>query len=371
MTIELIAACALGAWLYLFTARGGFWRMSAPAPPSPSADGQSVCVIIPARDEEAVIGQAIDSLREQAAHIIVVDDHSSDRTAEIARQHGATVVEAGPLPDGWSGKLWAISEGLKQAVKQEEGLAHDYWLFSDADIVHGPTAIAGLVARAETGNFDLVSYMVKLRCRSLAETLLIPAFVFFFFMLYPPRWIVRRGRKTAGAAGGCILIRSSALKNMGGIAAIRGEIIDDCALARAVKRSGGAIWLGLTGETRSIREYNSFAQIRAMISRTAFAQLRHSVLLLALTLVGMAVIYLAPPLLLLSGKPLGAGFGLAAWILMTISYAPALKFYGRSVLWAPLLPAVALFYMSATLESAVAYWSGRGGVWKERVQDTN
>lgn len=367
MTVEFIAAASLGAWLYLFTARGGFWQISAPAKPSRIATGKLVCVIIPARNEEAVIGQAVDSLVNQAAHIIVADDHSSDRTAEIARQHGATVVEAGPLPAGWSGKLWAISEGLKY----EAGPAPDYWLFTDADIVHGPDAIAGLVARAETGNLDLVSYMVKLRCRSLAETLSIPAFVFFFFMLYPPLWIVQRRRKTAAAAGGCILIRPSALKNIGGIAAIRGEIIDDCALARAVKRSGGAIWLSITEETRSIREYPTFAQIRAMISRTAFAQLRHSAVLLALTLIGMAVVYLAPPLLLFSGKPLPAIFGLSSWILMMIAYAPALKFYGRSVLWAPLLPAVALFYMSATLESAVAYWSGRGGVWKERVQDTN
>jgi hopene-associated glycosyltransferase HpnB len=367
LIVDLIAACALGAWLYLVTARGGFWQMGAPAKPSRSAIGKSVCAIIPARNEEAVIGQALASLANQAAHIIVVDDHSSDRTAEIAREHGATVVQAGPLPAGWSGKLWAISEGLKYAAP----LAPDYWLFADADVVHGPNTIAELVARAETQNLDLVSFMVKLHCRSLAETLTIPAFVFFFFMLYPPLWVVRRKSRAAAAAGGCILIRPSALQRIGGIETIHGEIIDDCALARAVKRSGGAIWLSVSEETRSIREYNTFAEIRAMISRTAFAQLRHSAVLLALTLIGMAVVYLAPPLLLCSGKPLAAIFGLAAWFLMMIAYAPALKFYGRSVLWAPLLPAVAIIYMSATLESAVAYWSGRGGVWKERVQDTN
>ncbi len=371
MTAEIIAAATLGAWLYLFTARGNFWQMGLPAKPSRDAVGKFVCVVIPARNEEAGIGQAIDSLINQAAHIIVVDDHSSDRTAEVARQHGATVVEAGPLPAGWSGKLWAIAEGLKYAAKHDEGPAPDYWLFTDADIVHGSGAIVELVTRAETGKLDLVSYMVKLHCRSLAETLTIPAFVFFFFMLYPPLWIVQRGRRTAAAAGGCILIRPAALENIGGIAAIRGEIIDDCALARAVKRSGGAIWLSITEESRSIREYKTFAEIRAMISRAAFAQLRHSAVLLALTIIGMAVVYLAPPLLLLSGKPLPAIFGLASWFLMMIAYAPALKFYGRSVLWAPLLPAVALLYMSATLKSAVAYWSGRGGVWKERVQDRN
>lgn len=367
MIVELIAAATLGSWLYLFTARGNFWQIGPAPKPVASAGGKSVCVIIPARNEQAVIGQALESLGNQTPHIIVVDDDSSDRTAEIAREHGATVVKAGPLPAGWSGKVWAIAEGLKYAAQ----LAPDYWLFTDADVVHGPGTIAELVARAETRKLDLVSYMVKLHCRSLAEALSIPAFVFFFFMLYPPMWVVRRKSRAAAAAGGCMLIRASALNRIGGIAAIRGEIIDDCALARAVKRSGGAIWLSITDESRSIREYTTFAQIRAMISRTAFAQLRHSALLLLLTIIGMAVVYLAPPLLLISGKPLPAIFGLASWILMAIAYAPALKFYGRSVLWAPLLPAVALFYMSATLESAVAYWSGRGGVWKERVQDTN
>ncbi len=211
--------------------------------------------------------------------IIVVDDHSSDGTAALANRDGVTVVQAGPLPAGWSGKLWAISEGLKHAAT----LSPDYLLFTDADIIHGPNNIAELVARAETGNLDLVSLMVKLRCRSLAETLLIPAFVFFFFMLYPQAWMARRDRKTAAAAGGCILIRPAPSQRIGGIASIRDAIIDDCALARAVKRSGGGIWLGVTNDTASIRDYTTFAEIRAMISRTAFAQLQHSAPLLALT----------------------------------------------------------------------------------------
>ncbi len=364
MTVEIIAVASLGAWLYLFTARGSFWQISAAPKPKPLPLPKSVCVIIPARNEEAVVARAIASLRPW--HVIVVDDHSSDRTAAVAAEAGAEVIEAGPLPPGWSGKLWAISEGVKHAAS----LAPDYLLFTDADIVHSPENIAELVSRAEAGGFDLVSLMVKLHCRSLAETMSIPAFVFFFFMLYPPMWIMQPGRRTAAAAGGCILIRPSALDRIGGIESIRGEIIDDCALARAVKRTGGRIWLAASHETISIRAYPTFADIRAMIARTAFAQLRHSSLLLVLTLLGMAVIYLAPPLLLLSGKPLAAIFGLAAWILMMIAYAPALKFYGRSVAWAPLLPAVALFYMSATIDSALAYWSGRGGLWKDRIQDT-
>ena len=363
MIVELIAAASLGAWIYLFSARGRFWEITAPLKPARPTVTKSVCVIIPARNEESVVGEAITSLRPW--HVILVDDHSSDRTAAVAAQAGASVVPAGALPPGWSGKLWAISEGLKHAA----ALQPDYLLFTDADIVHGPNNVAELVARAETGNLDLVSLMVKLRCRSLAETLLIPAFVFFFFMLYPPAWVARRDRKTAAAAGGCILIRPSALERIGGIAAIRSEIIDDCALARAVKRTGGRLWLGVSEETRSVRDYKTFAEIHAMISRTAFAQLRHSVLLLLATIAGMAVIYLAPPLLLLTRNPLASVLGLAAWLSMMICYAPALRFYARSVMWAPLLPLIALFYMSATIDSAIAYWTGRGGLWKDRVQD--
>ena len=365
MILELTALASLGAWVYLFKARGGFWQIKAPHNPGRPTATKSVCVIIPARDEEPVVGEAITSLRPW--RVIVVDDHSSDRTAAVAAEAGAEVIQAGPLPPGWSGKLWAISEGLKHA----QSAATDYLLLTDADIVHAPGNVAELVARAEAGGLDLVSLMVKLRCRSLAERLLIPAFVFFFFMLYPPAWVARRDRKTAAAAGGCILIRPSALEAIGGIAAIRGEIIDDCALARAVKRTGGGIWLGVSEETHSIRDYTTFAEIRGMISRTAFAQLHHSALLLLGTILGMAIIYLAPPLLLFTGNPLASIFGLAAWILMTIAYAPALRFYGRSIALAPLLPLVALFYISATIDSAIAYWTGRGGVWKDRVQDAN
>ena len=363
MIVELTAIASLGAWVYLFTARGNFWQITVPPKPSRVGIGKSVSVIIPARNEEAVIGSAVASL--QPWHVILVDDHSSDRTAIVAADAGAEVIPASPLPAGWSGKLWAISEGLKHA----RAVAPDYFLFTDADIVHAPDNVAELVARAEAAGLDLVSLMVKLRCRSFAETLLIPAFVFFFLMLYPPAWVAQRDRKTAAAAGGCILIRPSALDRIGGIASIRGAIIDDVALARAVKKTGGNIWLGVTQDTVSIRDYTTFQEIRAMISRTAFAQLRHSALLLVATILGMVIIYLAPPLLLLARSPLGAIFGLSSWIFMSIAYAPALRFYGRSVAWAPLLPLVALFYMSATVDSALSYWAGRGGVWKERVQD--
>ncbi len=363
MIIQLTAIATAGAWLYLFSARGSFWQIGIPSKPSRAGEGKKVCVIIPARNEEAVVGAAVASLRPW--HVIVVDDHSSDRTATVAAEAGAEVIPAGPLPPGWSGKLWALSEGLKHA----RPLAPDYFLFTDADIVHAPANVAELVARAETDGLDLVSLMVKLRCRSLPETLLIPAFVFFFFMLSPPAWVADRDRKTAAAAGGCILIRPSALDRIGGIASIRDAIIDDCALARAVKKTGGNIWLGLTQDTVSVRDYTTFREIRSMISRTAFAQLNHSVLLLAATILCMALVFLAPPLLLFSGSPVGAIFGLSSWMIMGIAYVPALRFYGRSVVLAPLMPLIALFYISATIESALSYWRGRGGVWKERVQD--
>ena len=211
--------------------------------------------------------------------------------------------------------------------------------------------------------------MVKLECRTLAERALIPAFVFFFLKLYPPSWISTRDRNTAGAAGGCMLIRPAALERIGGIAAIRGELIDDCALARAVKQ-GGNIWMGLTDETSSIRAYATFGEIRRMISRTAFTQLHHSTLLLAGTIIAMAVIYLAPPLLILTGDRVAAACGIAAWILMMIAYLPTLRFYRRSPAWALALPLIAVFYMIATVDSAIHYWSGRGGFWKGRAQDT-
>jgi hopene-associated glycosyltransferase HpnB len=366
---EVVGAASLGAWIYLILGRGGFWRMQESPAPKLTGSAKSVAVVIPARNEESVVGHAIGSLLQQdypgSLQVFLVDDHSTDRTIAAAGTHERlTIIKARPLPDGWTGKLWAISEGLEQAASTQS----DYILLTDADIVHSPGNVAGLVARAEAGNLDLVSYMVKLHCRTLAERALIPAFVFFFFKLYPPAWIARRDRDIAGAAGGCILLRASALERIGGVATIGGELIDDCALARAVKRTGGAIWLGLTRETRSIRDYETFGEIRNMIARTAFTQLRYSAPLLIGTIIAMTIIYLAPPLLLLTADPIAAACGASAWLLMSISYVPTLRLYGRSIAWAPLLPRVALFYMVATVDSALRYWTGRGGQWKGRVQ---
>jgi hopene-associated glycosyltransferase HpnB len=241
-------------------------------------------------------------------------------------------------------------------------------LLTDADIVHEPHTVATLVALADSG-YDLVSFMVKLHCRSLPEKLLIPAFVFFFFLLYPPAWIRDSRRRSAGAAGGCILIRPQALARAGGLEAIRGEIIDDCALARTVKRSGGCVSLWLTTTSASVRPYESVAAIGQMISRTAFNQLRHSAWLLFATVFGLIVVYLSPVLLLFARSTAPVILGALAWGLMAFTYFPIVRFYGLHPGWALTLPLSAAFYAGATIHSAIRYWSGRGGEWKGRVQD--
>ena len=288
-----------------------------------------------------------------------------DAAVRSARADALTVINAQPLPPGWSGKLWAVQQGIEQALQ----LQPKFLLLTDADIQHSPENVATLVAIAEKGDYDLASFMVKLHCRSVAEKMLIPAFVFFFFLLYPPRWIRDPQRKTAGAAGGCMLIRPEALARAGGIAAIRHEIIDDCALAAAVKRSGGKVWLGVTQETRSLRAYGSFSEIERMIARTAFNQLRHSTWLLAAALAGLVLTYLLPVALLFSGSPALVALGAAAYLLMMVAYLPMVRFYELNVLWALTLPFSAVFYVWATLHSALKYWSGRGGEWKGRAQD--
>lgn len=373
MLLTIIAATPLLIWIYLLAARGGFWLVSKPLA---SARGSaSVCqpmeqrivAVIPARNEAAVIGPAVSSLLQQNVSVVVVDDASSDGTADVAKAAGrsVTVIQGQPLPPGWTGKLWALSQGVTHALT----LAPDYLLFTDADIEHGPNSIAELAAIAEAQNCDLASFMVRLSCNKCPEKALIPAFVYFFLLLYPPRWIVSNRFNTAGAAGGCILIRPRALERIGGLAAIRSEIIDDCALARSVKRSGGRIWMGLTAATRSIRSYESFAEIARMISRTAFNQLHHSALLLLCALVALFFTYLLPPILLLAGSGVPRVLGATAWLLMSIGYFPMLRFYRRSPAWSLALPAVALFYAGATIHSAIQYWRGLGGEWKGRVQD--
>lgn len=363
-----IGAVALASWIYLLFARGFFWRITDESAPVATPPLRRVTAVIPARDEAETIAGTVTSLRTQSAasalRIIVVDDHSSDGTAALARDAGAEVVSAKPLPGGWTGKLWAVSQGVDRALDDPP----DYFLLTDADIEHAPDSLAALVSRVERDHLDLASFMVRLHCATAAEKLLIPAFVFFFLKLYPPRWIADPQARTAGAAGGCILIRNSALDRIGGIAAIRGELIDDCALAAAVK-TGGPIWMGLTATTHSTRVYRNFGEIRAMIARTAFTQLQHSTLLLLGTAAGMALLYLAAPVLTFSGDRDAAALGSLTWIAMCVAYAPSLRLYKQPLWQAPLLPLTAIFYLIATIESAIRYWTGTGGMWKGRAQD--
>jgi hopene-associated glycosyltransferase HpnB len=378
MAFEALALVPLVIWLWLLMARGQFWRIRPHvAATRASSSAAHIVVVIPARNEAQVIGATVESLLRQrfagSLQIIVVDDGSSDGTAECARSAArscamldrVTVLPAAPLPRGWTGKLWALSQGLTVGAQYQP----DYFLLTDADIVHAPDSVARLLFSAEAGNRDLVSHMVKLSTVTLSERLLIPAFVFFFFKLYPPAWVASLTHRTAAAAGGCVLLRPAALAAIGGLEAIRSQIIDDCALARAVKACGGRILLELAPQTRSARIYVSAAEIGAMISRTAFAQLRHSYLLLSATLLGLVLTYLLPWMLLFSRDVRVAAAGLGAWMLMSACYYPMVRFYRLSPLWALCLPASALFYLGAVLHSATRYARGQGGMWKGRAQD--
>ncbi len=374
MALVLLAGLPLAIWLYLWLAHGGFWR--ARLQPAPAQLGAArVVAVVPARNEAATIGATVTALLAQRFQgelsVVVVDDGSTDGTAAEARRAardagaGITVLSGSALEPGWTGKLWALSQGVRHA----QTLRPDFLLFTDADIEHAPHSLAGLLGRAQQDDRDLVSRMVRLTTDTWSERLLIPAFVFFFFMLYPPAWAASPRRRLAGAAGGCVLIRPQVLPRIGGLESIRARIIDDCALARAVKDAGGRIWLELTLEARSLRGYGSPREIASMISRTAFAQLRHSYLLLAATLLGLMVTYLAPLVLLFAPDPRARTLGLAAWVLMSLLYLPMVRFYRLGALRCLTLPLVACFYAVATLDSARRYARGRGGQWKGRAQD--
>jgi hopene-associated glycosyltransferase HpnB len=370
--MALLALIPVAIWLYLLAGRGMFWVMAerddADDPPAPAA-WPSVVAVVPARNEADVIVHSVGSLLEQdypgEFRIVLVDDQSSDGTAEAARKLDAagrlTVLSGAPRPAGWTGKLWAVKQGVAAAGTP------DYLWLTDADIRHQPNNLRKLTARATNRNLMLTSLMVKLHCTGWAEAYLIPAFVFFFDMLYPFRWVNDSQKKTAAAAGGCMLVRREALERAGGIEAIRGEIIDDCALGRALKVQG-PIWLGLTERAASIRPYRGMGEIRAMVARSAYAQLGYSPLALLGTFVGMIAVYGAAPLLaLFAGAPAEA-YGISAWAAMTLAFQPILRFYRVSPLWGLALPLIGLVYALFTLDSAIQHWRGRGGMWKGRAQ---
>jgi hopene-associated glycosyltransferase HpnB len=360
---------SLAVWVGLLTAHGGFWlareRDTAPLPAP--ARWPSVVAIVPARDEADVIARAASSLAAQdyagEFRVVLVDDGSGDGTGALARSalgSRGEVRTGAPLPAGWTGKLWAVSQGVAAAGSP------DYLWLTDADIEHAPDTLASLVARAEGEGRVLVSLMAKLRCDSFAERALVPAFIFFFMMLYPFSRI-NSAKGLGAAAGGCMLVRREALERAGGVGAIRGALIDDCAFGAMMKRQG-RVWLGLTDRSRSIRPYEDAGAIAAMISRSAYAQLRYNPWLLAGTLLGLALVYAVPPVLALAGHGVAQGLGVAAWLLMAISFQPILRLYGRSPLWGLALPLIAAFYAGCTLLSAWQHSRGRGGLWKGRAQ---
>ncbi|MFF1629937.1 glycosyltransferase [Streptomyces sp. NPDC058251] len=377
--IVWIAAVSLAAWLWLLLCQGFFWRTDVRLPRrTDPADWPSVCVVVPARDEAPVLPASLPSLLAQdypgRAEVFLVDDASSDGTGQLARElartHGGlplTVASPGEPPAGWTGKLWAVRHGV--ALARARG--PEYLLLTDADIAHAPDSLRELVAAARTGGFDLVSQMARLRVESVWERLVVPAFVYFFAQLYPFRRIAVKGSRTAAAAGGCVLLRADTAERVRIPDAIRHAVIDDVALARAVKRGGGHIWLGLAEGVDSVRPYPRLHDLWRMVSRSAYAQLRHNPLLLAGTVLGLAVVYLVPPVTLAVGLTAGHGWaataGGLAWLLMTATYVPMLRYY-RQPLWpAPLLPVTAFLYLLMTVDSAVQHYRGRGAAWKGRT----
>ena len=381
MVWTVLAAMPVAAWIALLFARGGFWRAEPCLDTSDSAaanlrDWPEVAAVVPARDEAETIGEAVRGLVAQnypgVFSIVVVDDESSDDTARIARNAGGgaevDVIPSGPLADGWKGKVWALSSGFAHVAAKRPDVRY-FWL-SDADIVHPPDTLRALVGESEVRSLDLMSLMVRLRAETFWERLLIPPFVFFFRKLYPFSWVNDPGRRVAAAAGGCILLRRSALQRIDGIGAIKDALIDDIALARAVK-PGGPIRLVLADGSRSIRRYRSLGEIWTMVARSAFDQLNYSALALIGTVLGMTLAYLAPPVLALSlplhGDPAAAALAVSAWIAMAVVAYPTGRLYGLPP-WAGLaLPVAAALFVAMTLDSARGHWAGRGRAWKSRV----
>jgi hopene-associated glycosyltransferase HpnB len=372
------AAASIGLLVF----RGRFWDARADRLRLPLGEGEAPAVqaVVPARNEADVIERTLTSLVAQRypgrLEIVVVDDRSEDGTGALARAtiarlgaaDRARVVEGRPRPPGWTGKVWALAAGV--AAARSGGSRPAYWWFSDADVEHDPQTLSRLVATALDERRALVSQMVELHCASGWERLLIPAFVFFFRMLYPFAWVNDPEHPTAGAAGGCVLLTDDALVRIGGVERIAGELIDDCSLAAAVQDAGGTLWLSLSTRSRSIRPYDGLPAIWSMIARTAYTQLGYSPVLLAGTVAGMTLLFVVPPLAAIGGA-LARRWDIAlpgalGWGAMSLAYAPTLKLYRVPRLQALALPFAAALYTAMTLDSARRHAGGRGGTWKGR-----
>jgi len=408
-----VAAASLAAWIWLLVGRGFFWwpaprlerEASGVEPP-----GRSVVAVVPARNESDVLPATLPAVLTQdyigPSRVVLVDDRSEDGTASVARAAAeaasagarAEVVDGGPLPAGWSGKVWAMHQGVEAACGPAnrsldgstpqaasaacvgvwpQAKCPDFLWFTDADVAHEPWVLGALIVKAEAEELDLVSVMATLRVESAWDRLLVPAFVYFFAKLYPFRFVGDPRRRDAGAAGGCILVRRSALEQAGGLGEIRSELIDDCALGRLIKRAGGRIWLGFSDGVRSVRSYGSLRSVWEMVARSAYTQLGCSPLMLAGTILGMLFLYALPPLACLGGAialavgrtaaiPLVA-IGGAAWALMAATFAPIQRHHGVHPWRARWLPVAGVLYTAMTVSSAWRHWRGRGGAWKGRT----
>ncbi|MEO1492284.1 MAG: glycosyltransferase [Pseudomonadota bacterium] len=383
----LLSLMACAAWFALIAFWGGFWRGDQRLPEAgPPGTWPEVVAVIPARDEAETIDKVVhahaEALYPGTLHVIVVDDGSEDATAQLAQEAAGdldvTVIPAPPLPEGWSGKMNAVAAGLEEA----KDIAPDarYVLLTDADILHEHRTLASMVSFAEGHDLALVSLMARLDSRGIWGSLLIPAFVFFFQKLYPFPLVNQPGHKVAAAAGGCVLVRRDILEAAGGVAEIKDELIDDCALARRIKHHDGGqrIWLGLADrEVISLRDNRDFASIWTMVSRTAYAQLDRSPLMLLACIAGMALLYLVPiaaMVVVVSGllpfspfDPITFAAGYVALWWMGTAYSMTVQRYGMHWSWSLTLPIAAIIYTGMTIGSAVQHWRGRGGQWKGRT----
>jgi hopene-associated glycosyltransferase HpnB len=370
--VVIVTGVAALAWLYLWLAHGGFWRTTQRLPAGdPPARWPAVVAVVPARNEADILPVTLPTLLRQdypgPYRVVLVDDASTDGTAEAALAVGTgrlDIVRSDGPPPGWAGKVAAMQTGVRAASDGE------YLLFTDADIAHPPDGVRQLVTAAMADGRALVSQMALLRTETAWERLIVPAFVYFFSLLYPFRKVNDPRSRTAAAAGGCMLVRQQALERAGGLAAIKDALIDDVAFGKLIKAGGHRTWLGLTTSITSRRPYPRLEDLWQMVARSAYTQLRKSPLLLAGCVLGLLLIFVTPPLALIVGPPDARLLGLLGWVVLAGLYVPMLRFYRLPVWLAPALPVVAVLYTAMTVDSARRHWLGRGGAWKGRTAKT-